>query len=198
MVGTNMTKNVSENVTTDILANLYDVPVYMAICAVITVAVEVIGNGLLASVIMYEKFGMDPQKRTTINQLVSKVCWMLIMTNLAIFPFMVVRTLFGPQSELLGSWILHGIMFSMMYNFLTLTETMILKCLYIFYWPRMAMLDDTLLSQFMVQWNLMIASLCIFTRLHIGEYHTNTQFQFITGMESFNIESALSIRTRIM
>jgi hypothetical protein len=38
---------------------------------------------------MYEKFGMDPQKRTTINQLVSKVCWMLIMTNLAIFPFMV-------------------------------------------------------------------------------------------------------------
>jgi hypothetical protein len=197
MVGTNMT-NVTENVTTDILADLYDVPAYMAICAVITVAVEIIGNGLLASVIMYEKFGMDPQKRTTINQLVSKVCWMLIMTNLAIFPFMVVRTLFGPQSELLGSWILHGMLISILYNILTLTEMMILKCLYLFYWPRMAMLDDTLLSQFMARWNLMITSLCTFTRLHIGEYHTNTHFQFITGSKSFNIESALSTRTHFM
>jgi hypothetical protein len=189
---------VTENVTTDILANLYDVPVFVAICAAVTVAVEVIGNGLLAIVIMYEKFGMDPQKRTTINQLVSKVCWILIMTNLAIFPFMVVRTLFGPQSELIGSWILYGMVFSIQYNFLTLTEMMILKCLYLFYWPRMAMLDDTLLSKFISRWNLMITSLCTFTRLHTGEYHTNTHFQFITGAESFNIESALSIRTHFM
>jgi hypothetical protein len=65
------------------------------------------------------------------------------MTNLAIFPSMVVQTLFGPQSELLGSWILHGMVLSMLYNLLTLTEMMILKCLYLFYWPRMAMLDDT-------------------------------------------------------
>jgi hypothetical protein len=194
MVGTNVT----ENVTTDILADLYDVPVYVAICAVITVAVEVIGNGLLASVIMYEKFGMDPQKRNTINQLVSKVCWMLIMTNLAIFPFMVVRTLFGPLSELLGIWMLNGLVFSMMYNLLTLTEMMILKWLYMFYWPRMAMLDDTLISQFMAQWNLMISSLSTFTRLQIGEYHTNPYFQFVTGTKSFNSESDLTIRTRFM
>jgi hypothetical protein len=162
------------------------------------VAVEVIGNGLLASIIMYEKFGMDPQKRTTINQSVSKVCWMLIMTNLAIFPFMVVRILFGPLSELLGTWMLYGIGFSMMYNFLTLTEMMILKCLYLFYWPRMAMLDDTLLSQFMARWNLMICSLCTFTRLYIGEFHTRAIFQFVTGTKSFNSESDLSIRTRFM
>jgi hypothetical protein len=44
---------------------------------------------------------------------------------------MVVRTLFGPQSELLGSWILHGMTFSLLFNFLTLTEMMILKCLYL-------------------------------------------------------------------
>jgi hypothetical protein len=70
---------------------------------------------------------MDPQKRTAINQLLSKVCWMLIMTNLTIFPFMVMRTLFGPQSELVASWIVHGVTFSMLHNCLTLAEMMIFK-----------------------------------------------------------------------
>jgi hypothetical protein len=85
------------------------------------------------------------------------------MTNLTAFPFVVMQTLFGPQSELVGQWILYVGIFSNMYNFLTLTELMLLKCLYVFYWPRMAMLDDTLVAQFIGRWNLMISSLSIFT-----------------------------------
>jgi hypothetical protein len=193
-----VTTNVTETVTNDIIADLYDVPVYVASCVTITVAIEVIGNGLLAIIIMYEKFGMDPQKRTAINQLLSKVCWMLIMTNLTIFPFVMVRTLFGPQSELVASWILHGVTFSMLHNCLTLTEMMILKCLYLFLWPRMAMLDDNFIAQFIGWWNLMISSICTFTRLHLGEYHTNPHFQFVTGQEFFKNESDLSKKTHFM
>jgi hypothetical protein len=199
MVTTNMTTNVTENnMTNDILTDLYDQPVYVAGCVGITAAVEIIGNGLLVVIIMYEKFGMDPQKRTTINQLLSKVCWMLIMTNLTVFPFVVMRTLFGPHSELVASWMLHGISFSGTHNFLTLLEMMILKCLYLFYWPRMAMLDDTLVAQFIGRWNVMISSLSIFTRLYIVEYHTNTHYQFFTGTKSFKDESDLSKKILLM
>jgi hypothetical protein len=122
----------------------------------------------------------------------------LIMTNLTIFPFVMVRTLFGPQSELVASWILHGVTFSMLHNCLTLTEMMILKCLYLFLWPRMAMLDDNFIAQFIGWWNLMISSICTFTRLHLGEYHTNPHFQFVTGQEFFKNESDLSKKTHFM
>jgi hypothetical protein len=192
------TMNVTENLTNAILTDLYDQPVYVAGCVSITAAVEIIGNGLLVVIIMYERFGMDPQKRTTINQLLSKVCWMLITTNLTVFPFVVMRTLFGPQSELVGQWMIYGGMFSILYNLLTLTEMMLLKCLYVYYWPRMAMLDDTLVAQFIGQWNLMISSLCIFTRLYICEYHTNTHYQFVTGTETVKDESDLSKKIRLM
>jgi hypothetical protein len=193
-----VTTNVTENLTNDILTDLYDQPVYVAGCVSFTAAVEIIGNGLLVVIIMYEKFGMDPQKRTTINQLLSKVCWMLIMTNLMVFPAVVMRTLFGPQSELVGQWMIYGGIFIIMYTFLTLTEMMLLKCLYMFYWPRMAMFDDTLVAQFIGRWNLMISSLSIFTRLYIVEYHTNTHYQFFTGTKSFKDESDLSEKIRRM
>jgi hypothetical protein len=121
-----VTTNVTENLTNDILTDLYDQPVYVAGCVSFTAAVEIIGNGLLVVIIMYEKFGMDPQKRTTINQLLSKVCWMLIMTNLTVFPFVVMQTLFGPQSELVGHWMMYGGMLSILYNLFTLTEMMLL------------------------------------------------------------------------
>jgi hypothetical protein len=194
MVCTNMT----ENVTTDILTDLYNVPVYVAICVTITVAVELIGNGLLAIVIMYEKFGMDSQKRTTINQLVSKVCWISMMTNLTVFPFVVIQTLFGPQSQLVGYWLITGTTLHILANMFTLTEMMMLKCLYLFVWPRMVKLDDTFAAKFLVQWNVMISSLCTFSRLYLSDYHTNPHFQFVTGRKFFKDESDLTKTTHFM
>jgi hypothetical protein len=85
-----------------------------------------------------------------------------------------------------------------MYNVLTLTEMMLLKCLYVFYWPKMAMIDDTLVAEFIGRWNLMMSSLSIFTRLYIIEYHTNTHYQFVTGTQSFKDESDLSKKIRLM
>jgi hypothetical protein len=193
-----MSSNMTENVTNDIISDLYDVPVYVASCVIITLAVEVIGNGLLAIIIMYEKYGMDPQKRTAINQVLSKVCWLTIMTNLIVFPFMVMRTLFGLQSELVALWCFFGVHFSLLHNILTLTEMMILKCLYMFFWPRMAMLDDNLAAQFIGRWNLMISSICVFSRLYLVEYHANPNFQFATGHKFFNKVSDLSQKAYFM
>ena len=52
------------------------------ICIVFAIIAELIGNGLLSLIIVYEKCTMDPQKRTIINQLVSHACLWLMFYNL--------------------------------------------------------------------------------------------------------------------
>ena len=54
----------------------------IGICCLITCIIEIIGNGLLLLVIIYEKFVQDPKKRTVINQLISQLCGWLILHNL--------------------------------------------------------------------------------------------------------------------
>ena len=59
---------------------------------------ETIGNFLLLCMISYEKFGLDFQKRTVTNQLLSNICWTMILYNIFIMPNVLVTRLFGPQS----------------------------------------------------------------------------------------------------
>ena len=48
------------------------------------ILVETVGNFLLFCVITYEKFGMDSQKRSVTNQLISSICGMIILANLVL------------------------------------------------------------------------------------------------------------------
>ena len=57
------------------------------------VFLELLGNFLLICMVHYEKYGMDPQKRTVTNQLLSSICVMMIFFNVIIMPF-----IFGPVS----------------------------------------------------------------------------------------------------
>ena len=58
------------------------------ICVAIALATEIIGNGLLILIIVYEKFTMDPQKRTAINQLVSIACFIFLIHNMISIPIL--------------------------------------------------------------------------------------------------------------
>ena len=48
--------------------------------------VEILGNFLLLSMITYEKYGMDSQKRTVTNQLLSSICVSFIIHNVIAMP----------------------------------------------------------------------------------------------------------------
>ena len=52
-------------------------------------SIEIVCNGCLFATVAYEKFGMDPQKRTVINQLLSHCCWITMMFNITTFPILV-------------------------------------------------------------------------------------------------------------
>ena len=61
---------------------------------------EIVGNFLLFCLILFEKYGMDPQKRTTNNILFSSICGMMILFNLISLPIPVVREVWGPVGKI--------------------------------------------------------------------------------------------------
>ena len=56
---------------------------------------EIIGNFLLFCMIIYEKYGMDSQKRTVTNQLLSSICGSRILSNVIAVPIVTIQQIFG-------------------------------------------------------------------------------------------------------
>ena len=73
-------------------------PQMLVFVVVIFLLVETVGNFLLFCMIIYEKYGMDSQKRTVTNQLLSTICVNLIGVNCV---FMTISTIniLGLQSK---------------------------------------------------------------------------------------------------
>ena len=61
--------------------------------------VETLGNFLLFCLIIYEKYGMDAQKRTATNQLLNSLCGSVILFNIGILPMVMTVRIFKHQSE---------------------------------------------------------------------------------------------------
>ena len=66
---------------------------------VFLVMLETVGNFLLYCIIVYEKYGMDTQKRTLTNQLLSRMILVQIFFNIFIIPIYVIYHIFGLHSK---------------------------------------------------------------------------------------------------
>ena len=73
--------------------------------AIMFIIFETIGNFLLFCMIIYEKYGMDSQKRTITNMLLSSICYILIVHNLISISIVTIDQLSGFQ---LGKSIEHN------------------------------------------------------------------------------------------
>ena len=58
--------------------------------------VEILGNFLLLSMITYEKYGMDSQKRTVTNKLLSSICVTFIIHNVIAMPIFMLHRIYHP------------------------------------------------------------------------------------------------------
>ena len=65
---------------------------------------ETLGNFLLFCLIWYEKYGMDSQKRTVTNQLLSSMCMAQILHNIFIMPLFTSSMIIGFQSKF-STWL---------------------------------------------------------------------------------------------
>ena len=155
--------------------------------------VEIIGNGCLFATFAYERFGMDPQKRTVINQLLSQCCWTIMIFNITSFPVIIFRRLLGPLNSKIGAWFfLNGRMFISMISLL-LSELMILKSLYICKWSIMAMKDDNLISKIILRINILLSSLITMQATMLDDTTCNFIEKTITGRYEMPYEKPTQI-----
>ena len=65
------------------------------IALILFLFLEIFGNSSLICLIIFEKYGMDPQKRTLTNQLFSSCCTSLIILNILIAPLVFLESMCG-------------------------------------------------------------------------------------------------------
>ena len=71
----------------------------IAFYTILFLIAETLGTFLLICMIIYEKYGMDPQKRTVSNQLLSNNCIMWIVHNLLVMPIFTAQRIFRPEGN---------------------------------------------------------------------------------------------------
>ena len=91
-----LTVTIQENCIADIIGLS---PALKVLFAILLLMLETLGNMLLICMILYEKYGMDPQKRTIANQLLSRMLIVQIVCNIFILPIYAFIGIFGLHSK---------------------------------------------------------------------------------------------------
>ena len=68
----------------------------MALYVFLFLIVEIPGNLLLLSMICYEKYGMDSQKRTVTNKLLTSICVIFLLQNIVVMPILMFHRIYHP------------------------------------------------------------------------------------------------------
>ena len=94
----NRTFHIMENVSLDELGSNIPTPSaeMMTLYIFLFLIVEILGNFLLISMITYEKYGMDSQKRTVTNKLLSSICVSFILQNVIALPIAMFHRIYCP------------------------------------------------------------------------------------------------------
>ena len=94
----NKTFHITENVSLDDHSMSVNSPApsaeMMTLYVFLFLIVEILGNFLLLSMITYEKYGMDSQKRTVTNQLLSSICISFLIHNVIAMPIFMLHRIY--------------------------------------------------------------------------------------------------------
>ena len=97
---TNHTFHIMENISFDEhsmgLNNPPTASHMMVLYVFLFLIVEIPGNLLLLSMICYEKYGMDSQKRTVTNKLLTSICVVFILQNVIVMPILMFHRIYHP------------------------------------------------------------------------------------------------------
>ena len=94
----NRTFHIMENASLDELGSNIPAPSaeMMTLYIFLFLIEEILGNFLLISMITYKKYGMDSQKRTVTNKLLSSICVSFIMQNVIALPIAMFHRIYHP------------------------------------------------------------------------------------------------------
>ena len=69
---------------------------------------------------------------------------------------------------------------------LGVAESVLFKCLMVFFWKKLVMINDDLLATFLMRFNVMVALILSMIRVMTGDFYKGGAFGIISGM---NIEA---------
>ena len=136
-------------------------------------AIESFGNLSLFATFAYEKYGMDPKKRTIINQLLTQISFIVIFLNILVLPPILWKIFIGPLYPFMAIFAIKTLGFLFFMYSLTTTEIMIFKCLFIWKWTWTVSRDENFYSFFALLFNLLISSLVFLQNIVLDDYSCN-------------------------
>ncbi len=166
-----VSSNFSECVMAPTDTEMYPVSV-VALQAAFVFLLITVGNGSLLATIIYEKYGMDPQKRTVTNKMLTSLMILMILFNLSIMPLHMKLKIYGGGLAIRVT-ILSGWIFLSIFTFLTLAEMTILKLIYITNYSKIAKMNEYFISHMITALNLFACTSFVVIRLVTAEIFNN-------------------------
>ena len=170
------------NVTCSEDGKIEDLPIgiFLKVVGVISYFLSNLGNLLLLSLVHYEKFGHDPQKRSLPNRVFSFNTIFGVIVFTIHSNILISRTLFGPVGTAITE-IRYYLFTSAISALLGATEIMFFRCIMIFSWKKYAMVNDEFFATFLNIFNLMIGQIICIVCFYIGNFSLHNGYQMFSG-----------------
>ena len=153
---------------------------FIKVVGVLSYFLSNLGIILLLSIVHYEKFGHDPQKRSLPDRVFSfNTIWgviiLVIHSNILIS-----RTLFGPVGDAITQ-LRYYFITSIVSVILGSTEIMLFRCIMIFSWKKYAMVNDEFFATFLNIYNLMFGQIVSIVSFYIGDFFLHNGYEMFSG-----------------
>ena len=159
-----------------------DLPIgtFIKVVGILSYFLSNFGNILQLSIVHYEKFGHDPQKRSLPNRVFSYNTILFVIVFTIHSNILISRTLFGPVGIVITE-IRYYLFTSAISALLGATEIMFFRCVMIFSWKKYAMINDEFFATFLNIFNVMIGQIISIVRFFIGDFFYHKGFQIFSG-----------------
>ena len=157
-----------------IIVKIVGVILYIIIC---------IGNISMIAISHYEKYGQDPQKRSLTDQIFGFGFFVFAIISFTVASIILIKSFVGPIGEIptIFVYALYSILLGIPMSW---AESIIFRCLLIFFWKRFAALDDDFFAVFLNIFNYLIVGLGItIVRIMTGEFQRKPGFADWSGIE---------------
>ena len=161
-------------------ATAYD-SLALKIIALITYILKIpVGCTLLFLVIHFEQFGGDPQKRSIFNQIFAYMAAIKIVGVLLIQNLFTARVFFGCMPDVLGTVIWFSMIFENVIALLLLMVASTYKMLRLYFFNRIACLNDDFFSIFILLATSTISMVFMTIEYMMGENERHPLYQIVT------------------
>ena len=179
--------NLSLNETYPISLETFNaVPIVVIIITVVFYIIICIGNLSIIGISHYEKYGQDPKKRSFPDQVFGFSLFVFAVINFITASMILIRPFIGPMGNIpaLVIFSLYSILLALPMSW---AESIVFKCLLIFFWKRFAALDDDFFAMFFNIFNFLIIGFGITgVRLMTDEFQRRIDYDFWSGIELVN------------